>query len=323
MDISNSQEKFTPDTAWMRKKYIELNDWLFGGQLGPCLFEIYTTGRGSQGNSLGHFRLTGDKLIIRRSDRRIISKSLYPETQITKDNFYEIVKPVIGFNGHYKRTELAWLTTLTHEMCHYYTYMRGYAPVQAHGPEFRSIASYVSHKSNGIFEIKRLSNCETDSELDAEMVAKAKRKEENKKNNIVALLIFKQNGEIQLVTTTSKNLIDQIIRLNLPINNGRCEKILKSNDSNLIEYLWSKGYKNNMRAYRYWRITKQEVVDEFNKYPNEKIIMNMNKTNESINITANDIREMVEMAINKIQNKNEFIEISPNDIFSDGSLDNM
>lgn len=51
MDISS--EKIRPTVEWMREKYDELNSWLFGGQLGGCNFNIFTTGRGSQGGTLG------------------------------------------------------------------------------------------------------------------------------------------------------------------------------------------------------------------------------------------------------------------------------
>ena len=58
MEISNSDEKFTPTVDWIAEKYFELNEWLFNGKLGNCLFEVYTSGKGME-RSLGHFRFTG------------------------------------------------------------------------------------------------------------------------------------------------------------------------------------------------------------------------------------------------------------------------
>ena len=58
MKISNSDEKFTPTVDWIADKYFELNEWLFNGRLGNCLFEVFTRGEGME-TSLGHFRLTG------------------------------------------------------------------------------------------------------------------------------------------------------------------------------------------------------------------------------------------------------------------------
>ena len=48
MEISNTDEKFTPTVDWIEEKYIELNEWLFNGKLGNCLFEVYTSGKGME-----------------------------------------------------------------------------------------------------------------------------------------------------------------------------------------------------------------------------------------------------------------------------------
>lgn len=45
-------------------------------------------------------------------------------------------------------------------MCHYYTYRKGFSPKQGHGPEFKSIARYVTANANGMFTIQRLASAE-------------------------------------------------------------------------------------------------------------------------------------------------------------------
>ena len=99
--------------------------------------------------SLGHFRLTGKGVKYNKKTRRMywVDPVWLDKVYITTDNFVEYVKPMIGLNGNYKRTEHMWLNTLVHEMCHYYTYMNGRVPVQAHGNEFYSIGQIVGIKN--------------------------------------------------------------------------------------------------------------------------------------------------------------------------------
>ena len=70
MEISNSDEKFTPTIDWITEKYFELNEWLFKGKLGNCLFEVYTSGKGME-RSLGHFRFTGNGVKYNKRTRRM------------------------------------------------------------------------------------------------------------------------------------------------------------------------------------------------------------------------------------------------------------
>ena len=312
MNISNSNDKFVPTSDWLKEKYDELNIWLFGGELGACDFSVFTKGKGSQGRTLGRFSLQGKGLKVRTSDRRMI---YYVGTKVfivTEDNFVEIAKPLISVNGNYKRTELSWLSTLVHEMCHYYTYRKGRVPVQAHGSEFRNIAAYVSYKSNGVFDVKRFAQ-EDGSELDAEMAEKQKKREESKKSKLTALLVFKKTGKIELITTSSETLIDSIINQN---TNKNCIKIIKSNSPEFIEFLWKNGYKHNMKTYRYWSV-RSDVVDEINKYPNT--VVEMLNVNEMINLTTEDIKLMVEMTLEKLigEKEDNFVDISPNMNLSD------
>jgi hypothetical protein len=219
---------------------------------------------------------------------------------------------MIGLNGNYKRTEKMWLNTLVHEMCHYYTYMNGHVPVQSHGSEFRNIATFVGQKSNGTFEIKRLCDSENVGELDSNIVAKIKARDEKKKSNMTALLVFRTNGEVQLVTTTSKELIKQIINDN---NKYICNKILSTNDNAYIEYLWSLGFKHNMRTYRFWPVKGKDLVGEIKKY--EYSVLKGVEMDKSYSITNENIKTMVEAVLNNIIGKNdELVDITPDMILS-------
>ena len=114
-----------PTVPWMREKYDEFNKLLFNGELGPCEFKVFTTGKGSHGNRLGYFSLTGvSGVFISKSTRQMYrplpnGQRLY----VDEGNFAELCKPVIGMNGNYMATEEALCATLVHEMCHYYVYM--------------------------------------------------------------------------------------------------------------------------------------------------------------------------------------------------------
>ena len=263
--METSQIKFRATTEWMANKYNELNQRLFGGSLGTCDFSIFTTGRGSQGSVLGWFKLKGYNLKIESRTNRIYSLSNmnYDKIYIDRKNFCEICKPAIELNGHYIGTELAFSATLLHEMCHYYTYMFGYAPKQGHGPEFRQIAQIVSSNSNGEFSIQRVASAEEISnyELDADVKAKKEARINNKKSKLIAVFVFKKDGSVDLSLSTNRSLIDKIIYYNTsltPIVAGRSrdkvEKIISSSDTKLIELLYNYGFRKSMRTYRYWPI---------------------------------------------------------------------
>jgi hypothetical protein len=317
MEISNSDEKFTPTVDWIAEKYFDLNEWLFKGELGECLFEIYTSGKGME-RSLGHFRFTGTGVKYNKRTRRMYwVDPIYtdiPEEDIYKGNFFKYTKPMIGLNGNYKRTEHMWLNTLVHEMCHYYTYMNGRVPVQAHGTEFRQIGQIVGDRSNGIFDIKRLCDAENIGELDGEIAAKRQARDDKKKSNMIAVLVFRTNGDIQLITTTSHDLVRQIVSDN---NKLICKKILSSNDKAYIEYLWSLGYKHNMRTYRYWPVQGKDLVDEIQNY--EYSVLKGNEMNETYQFTNEDIKLMVEMVLDRIKGEDNLVDITPDMILSDDS----
>lgn len=317
MEISNSDEKFTPTVDWIAEKYFELNEWLFNGKLGNCLFEVYTSGKGME-RSLGHFRFTGTGVKYNKRTRRMYwVDPVYHnsfEVHINAANFVKYTKPMIGLNGNYKRTEHMWLNTLVHEMCHYYTYMNGQVPVQAHGTEFRQIGQIVGIRSNGVFDIKRLCDAENIGELDGEIAAKRQARDDKKKNNMTALLVFRNNGDIQLITTTSQEVIRQVVEDN---NKLICKRVISTNDINYIEYLWSLGYKHNMRTYRYWPVQGKDLVDEIKNY--DFTVLKGEPMNEAYQFTNEDIKLMVEMVLDRIKGEDNLVDITPDMILSDDS----
>ena len=257
--------KIRATTEWMSRKYNEMNKLLFHGELGNCDFTIFTTGRGSQGRTLGWFTMNGKNLKAKRYDRKLYQDNWYSgkKTYVSKENFYEVCKPMIGLNGHYSGTEDSLLATLVHEMCHYYTYMYGYLPKQAHGREFREIGEIVSSRSNGAFTIQRLASAEEMKgyELDADMQAKRDKRLVNKKGKAIVILVFKKDGSIELSLTASEQVKDEIIQLNTRekkqgISRSRdiVEKIIVSNDARLVELFFGLGFKRLFRTYRFWTI---------------------------------------------------------------------
>lgn len=260
----NDSVKMRATTEWMAAKYAEMNDLLFGGELGECDFNIFTTGRGSQGGVLGWFKIKGSRIKANRYDRRLFQQDWYGDkTYVTRKNFYTLCRPMIELNGHYSATEDSLLATLVHEMCHYYTYMYGYCPKQGHGPEFRSIAATVSSRSNGVFTVQRVASAEEMKgyELDADMQAKKDARIANKKSKMIVVLVFKKDGKVELTITTSRMVVDEIVeyntrppRIGSTRNRDMVNKIITSNDARLVDLFYGMGFRKAMRTYRYWTI---------------------------------------------------------------------
>jgi predicted SprT family Zn-dependent metalloprotease len=321
MEINKTTEKFKPTVSWMSQKYNELNDWLFGGFLGPCQFEVFTAGKGSQGRTLGHFYMNGRGLKYEKYVRKMYYQDWDgSKIYITPQTFYVYCKPVIGLNGNYSATEQALLNTLLHEMCHYYVYYKGIYPTQAHGAEFKNIAYRVSNASNGVFDIQRLATAEEmdNRELDEKFVELKKRKMENKKKKVNAIFVFKTTG-VQLTITSSDTLVNEIIRRRQ--NDDKCKKILISNDINLLTKLFENGYNTNLRTYKYWALSeKDEIIKSLvnNEYGATEIEC-QGTIHETFDINDNDLKYIIEGVINKLFKKkdsDDIIHIKPGQILS-------
>lgn len=288
-------KSFKPTVNWMAEKYDEMNAKLFGGQLDQCDFNIFTSGRGSQGRTLGFFRMNGRGLKIEIATRKMFRHDdWFPNDKeyVNKSNFYSVCRPSIELNGNYSGTEHAFLGTLVHEMCHYYTYMNGYAPKQGHGTEFRNIAYRVSYKSNGEFSIQRLASAEEmqNFELSDEMKAKQEKRLSNKKASLMAIFVYNINGTVKLSTTSSQALANRIIdsykKLDVP-------KVVVSNDLRLIELLYSHGYRRNFRTWRYWNVGNTDWIKTIDNYdikvynnPNMNFIKNTYGDKSNIGVEA-------------------------------------
>lgn len=251
---------FKPTVEWMTARYAEMNDELFGGELGGCSFAIFTTGRGSEGGTLGWFKITGRGIYINRYNRKMYKNNGWEKIDIDRKNFVGLCQPRIELNGNYSGTEHSFLATLVHEMCHYYTYMYGYAPKQGHGREFKEIGYIVSQRSNGMFTIQRLASAEqmTEMELNDTMKAKRAKRLANKKSSVTAIFVFTKEGKVKLTITSNQSLINMISTS----EKERGDNVVTTNDTQIIEYLFSKGYRKNMRTWRYWSLEDKPWLGE-------------------------------------------------------------
>ena len=190
---------------------------------------------------------------------------------IDEYNFVRLCKPKIEINGNYSGLEKAFLATLVHEMCHYYTYMRGYCPKQGHGKEFKEIGLRVSSRSDGMFTIQRLASAEDMSNLDLsdEMKAKNEKRLENKKSIITAIFDYRTNGQIHLTMTSNKPLIEMIINSH---ETKQTFKVVVSNDKNLINFLFDKGYRKNLRTWRYWFVQGKDWIPTIDNYVTDEYV---------------------------------------------------
>lgn len=271
---NETKEYIKPTVEWMDEYYDKLNRELFGGKLGDCTFSIFTTGRGSQGKVLGQFGLQNDQIFVRRSTRRMYCRTFNGQIDIDRKNFVKYCAPSIRFNGHYTATEQALQDTLVHEMCHYYTYMNGYAPKQGHGQEFREIAGLVSLRSNGRFNIKRLADAEKMSnyQLDDEMQAKKDARAASKIERAVAIFVYKEDGavELTLINNTNHRIPSEIRnyyeRHNKLGGKAKTTEIITSSDPELIKMLYHLGYKKLMRTWRYWNVGNKDWIGAVKNY---------------------------------------------------------
>lgn len=302
-------QKFKPTREWLTEKYDQFNQELFNGELGSCNLQAFTSGRGSRGGRLGYFTTGNTRLGIDNETGQMLDK--YTKKKVTSENFVEMFQPVIAVNANYTWTEEVLENTLIHEMCHYYTYKDGYCPRQGHGPEFRYIASRVAQLSNGRFNIQRLATAEEMSnlELDTDIKTANQRRLAKKKSNMTAVLVYMDNHDVQLTLTTSQKLVDQIVNANKERSRGydsysnfRPVKILTCSDPAFIDKLFSLGYKQSMRTYRYWNV-------------GDKVWANAVETSYDVNVElreskARSLSVIVEEVVNSFLN-NEFDDLIP------------
>ena len=311
----NEKDVIELTPAWMATEYEALNQRLFDGKLMACDFGIFTTGRGSEGGTLGWFKITGAPLYVSKSFPRgkIYKKMPNGEKKwVTKENFVEICKPRIELNGNYRWTKKAAISTLVHEMCHYYCNMNGWRPTQHHGPEFNSIAFEVSRKSNDFFSVQRIAQAEQMSEMELNSVyaEKKTRRETAKKSRIIAMLIYRKNGEVRLINASNWNLVGDVERFE--VTHGNCKKIMLSQDPDAIAYLFENGYRSTMRTYKFWDVTtKGPLLDKLNTFNWQTRWEEGVSEMVTPNISKMNISEIVRSSIDKLIN-----EITANDAYT-------
>lgn len=263
-----------PTVEWMREKYNQMNASLFDGKLGDCSFEIFKTGKGSQGHTLGLFRMAGKGLKYSRRTRVLYKETWDGKIYIDASNFAELSKPLIMLNGNYKWTEKAALSTLVHEMCHYYCHRNGYMPTRSHGYEFQAIAARVSAKSKDFFTVQQIASAEQmdEMELDANVKARNDKRIENKLNKIIPTFVFNKNGSVHLINANGINVIRAVINFERDNKRNDVKSIKICRNEELKKFLFSKGYKSSMTTYRYWDITnKTETLNTINSYDMEEV----------------------------------------------------
>ena len=309
--VDKETRGFRPTVEWMRRRYNEMNEELFGSTLGDCHFDIFTTGRGSEGRTLGCFKMNTGGLKCDRYNRRIFREINFDRKYVTYENFFVMCNPTILLNGNYTGTEYGFLSTLVHEMCHYYTYMRGFAPGKGHGPEFYHIGDTVSLRSGGLFTIERLASAEDMAHLDLsdEMKAKQEKRMANKKSSVYAVFDYHSPSDIRLSTTSSQAVINDIC--DFERCNKSSQQVIITNDSSVIDVLFEKGYKKNFRTWRYWSVGDKDwlnILDNADK----QIIKNPNKMNESKQKRSLDdiIKEAIDRFINEKVGGEDIVDIT-------------
>lgn len=315
-DNENGETMMKPTVEWMQKNYDKLNRELFGGELGPCSFAVVTRGH----HNLGRFRIRRE-IYVNQWNRRIFVQvgdywRGYETKYVDKDNFVGICDPEISMNGSYSATEDALLNTLVHEMCHYYTYMYGYCPKQAHGTEFRQIASEVCSKSNGRFVITRLANAEAMSKhkLDDRVFQR------RLVDNVYSIFTEMKDGAVRLTRAKNKNLIDYIINFHRNAQNAVRTYVYL--DGDMSEYFAKNGKKHIMRTYRFWPMNG-DFDTVLSQWPDAQPIKKVNyddMNNENYSRDVVDIiteRVMTEIKNNRIPT--DAIAITPDMNLSDVS----
>ena len=74
--------------------------------------------------------------------------------------------------------------------------------------------------------------------------------------------------------TSSQDLIKRITEYtalrskkeNVNKDRGACTELIVSNDPELIDLLFSNGYKKNMRSYRFWYVENQPWINQVKNY---------------------------------------------------------
>lgn len=258
-------EKVELDQEYLQGLYDTLNDEYFNGKLGPCKIGTFS---GRKVRTLGYFKIPNIR-INRRQGRMFTVDGLTGDIiSINQENFYDYCEPEILLNANYKWTPDQMEATMLHEMCHYWTYIDGWAPRQAHGTDFRYIGKIVSDKSKGKITIQRLADAEQmkQLELKPELQDAMDRRKENKLINTYVILMYWKDGNTRLSRTTSWKAISET--MNFYANKVLTSFFLKNfvepakievyKNRSVTESLESNEYlSNSIGMLKWWNVSDQ------------------------------------------------------------------
>lgn len=296
-----------PTPELLEERYNLYNKTLFNNSLMECVFAIRNLGS----KTLGCFYFeTGNRLFVSKSNNgKMYYQNLGEKIWIDKNNFVQYCNPHIALNSNYKWTLDGVDDTLVHEMCHYYTYMHGWSPKQAHGIEFRDIGMVVSSRSNGRFSIKRLASSEDMKkvELNPEIQAQKDKMLKARLKNSVVMLIYFNTGKVFMVHSfnlkTAYNIIEQLKKYS-PKNN--VDYVLTCPEDSLKQLLFDNKYKSMSYKYRGWYIQDTEFLKKI-----ENGHFNFNRININSELDAD---KKLSTAVQKTPEEKEPPKITPNDI---------
>jgi hypothetical protein len=127
------------------------------------------------------------------------------------------------------------------------------------------IAAVISRRTGGLFTVESFMSADEQKEfkLNDEDKARIERRRNNKKSNVMALLVKTNSGNIRLLNTTSQKLLDDIYAM----ENPKGSKVYVCKDEKLYEFLDGLGYGSVSRLYRYWSIdAKFKLQKELEAY---------------------------------------------------------
>lgn len=304
---------FELTTGWMQEKFDEFNAAYFGGRLMECQFSTFSTGKGSQGRTLGRFSLKncGYNSVDRR--RKLyhfgylpgevsIQKWGRPCIEITRENFVRICQPMISLNANYTWNEISAQLVLIHEMCHYAVYVsNGYCrEARSHGARFMAFARQVDSLSEGKYTVNKVATSETmdNVELNGEIAEKNKQRRQSRINNSV-IVLMKSLDYGHMMFMAKEGIAQQFINLhNAPCPKYPMVKIIR--DQEIVEEVVNKGYKLFIKPTRYYLMEKwPNVLDMLLKADGEVTQCLSAKRNE--NKITDTLNMIIESELNKFK----------------------
>lgn len=277
--ILEAFQEFNIDLKWMISKYNEFNEIYFNGEL-PRSSQIKLEIKALNGNALGEQGFDESWYFNRakvKYDKYIMLKK---EKEYGHSRLVQVYDPISELGAHirlstkYKATENQWEDTLIHEMIHLYTYKDGYAPKQAHGPEFRKICDRIrkiaKEKYNKEYELEIYARKKENYSLTDEEQKKVIEKNQRKLNRAIGIYLeLTGNYFPQRFLFVSSNNLNKIL------------KLIKSTNRNELKaiYLSDNSYEKMQKEYGDFPLFRTYRFFDMNKYPRS---LNYMKVGENI-----------------------------------------